>query len=72
MYKTFVRSHLDYYDIIYHEPAKSDNHEVSLTAPVEEIERVQYKAALALQEHGRVAADPNFMLGTSNIPSFIP
>ena len=49
MYKTFVRPHLDYCDIIYHEPPKIDRGpEVSLTAPMEEIERVQYKAALAV------------------------
>ena len=49
MYKTFVRPHLDYCDIIYHEPPKIDKgHEVTLTAPMEEIERVQYKAALAV------------------------
>ena len=33
MYKTFVRPHLDYCDIIYHEPPKIDNgHIVTLTA----------------------------------------
>ena len=49
MYKTFVRPHLDYCDIIYHEPPKIDNgHDVTLTAPMEEVERVQYKGGLAV------------------------
>ena len=48
MYKTFVRPHLDYCDIIYHEPPKVERHETSLTAPMEEVERVQYKGALAV------------------------
>ena len=50
MYKTFVRTHLDYCDVIYHEPPKIDNnnHEISLTAPMEELERIQYKGALAV------------------------
>ena len=49
MYKTFVRPHLDYCDIIYHEPPKIDSgHEVTLTSPMEEVERVQYKGALAV------------------------
>ena len=48
MYKTFVRPHLDYCDIIYHEPPKIERHETSLTAPMEEVERVQYKGALAV------------------------
>ena len=48
MYKTFVRPHLDYCDIIYHEPPKIDGQETTLTAPMEEVERIQYKAALAV------------------------
>ncbi len=49
MYKTFVRPLLDYCDIIYHGPPKIDNgHDVTLTAPMEEVERVQYKGALAV------------------------
>ena len=49
MYKTFVRPHLDYCDVIYHEPPKfGPQHDVSLTAPMEEVERIQYKAALAV------------------------
>ena len=49
MYKTFVRPHLDYCDIIYHEPPKfGTRHAVSLTSPMEEVERIQYKGALAV------------------------
>ena len=50
MYKALVRSHLDYCDIIYHQPAKVNQPPlgVTLTAPMEEIERLQYQAALAV------------------------
>ncbi len=49
MYKTFVTPLLDYCDIIYHEPPKIDNgHDVTLTTPMEEVERIQYKGALAV------------------------
>ena len=50
MYKTLVRSHLDYCDIIYHEPSKVNQPPlgVTLTATMEELERVQYLAALAV------------------------
>ena len=50
MYKALVRSHLDYCDIIYHEPSKVNQPPlgVTLTAPMEELERVQYLAALAV------------------------
>ena len=46
MYKSFVRPHLDYCDIIYHEPSKENINGQSLSKPMEEIEKVQYKAAL--------------------------
>ena len=45
MYKTFARTHLDYSDVIFHEP---HNTNMSLSAPMEELEKVQYKAALAV------------------------
>ena len=46
MYKIFVRPHLDYCDIIYHEPPKAGKtREISLSSLMEEIERIQYKAA---------------------------
>ena len=50
MYKALVRSHLDYCDIIYHQPEKVNQPPlgVTLTAPMEEIERIQYQAALAI------------------------
>ena len=50
MYKALVRSHLDYCDMIYHEPSKVNQPPlgVTLTAPMEEIERIQYQAALAV------------------------
>ena len=50
MYKALVRSHLDYCDIIYHQPETVNQppQGVTLTAPMEEIERIQYQAALAI------------------------
>ena len=50
MYKALVRSHLDYCDIIYHEPLKVHQPPlgVTLTALMEKIEGVQYQAALAI------------------------
>ena len=50
MYKALVRSHLDYCDIIYHEPCKVNQPPlgVTLTAPMEKIEKIQYLAALAI------------------------
>ena len=50
MYKSLARSHLDYCDIIYHQPAKVNQPPlgVTLTDPMEEIERIQYQAALAV------------------------
>ena len=50
MYKALVRSHLDYCDIIYHQPAKVNEPPlgVILTVQMEEIERIQYQAALAI------------------------
>ena len=50
MYKALVRSHLDYCDIIYHQPAKLNEPPlgVILTVQMEEIERIQYQAALAI------------------------
>ena len=49
MYKTFVRPHLDYCDVLYHEPPKfGPQNEVTLTSLMENVERIQYKAALAV------------------------
>ena len=48
MYKTLVRSHLDYCDIIYHVPSKQTQFGISLNALMEKTERVQYQAALAV------------------------
>ena len=48
MYKTFVRTHLDYCDIIYHQAGKISKDGQVLTASMEEVERVQYRGALAV------------------------
>ena len=48
MYKSFVRPHLDYCDIIFHAPHKVSQLGLSLSTTMEEIEKVQYKAALAV------------------------
>ena len=50
MYKALVRSHLDYCDIIYHEPSQVNQPPlgITLTALMEKVERIQYQAALAI------------------------
>ena len=50
MYKTPVRSHLDYCDIIYHIPTSNSqlNLGVRLNSLMEKVERIQYQAALAI------------------------
>ena len=50
MYKTPVRSHLDYCDIIYHTPALNthNNLGVMLNSLMEKVERTQYLIALVI------------------------
>ena len=42
MYKAFVRSHLDYCDIIYHISSVQTQFDVALTDLIEKAERIQY------------------------------
>ena len=46
MYKSLVRSHLDYCDILYHIPSVQLG--LTLTDLMEKAERIQYQAALAI------------------------
>ena len=50
IYKAFVRSHLDYCDIIYHIPSHLNQAPlgVTLNSLMEKVERIQYQAALAI------------------------
>ena len=50
MYKTLVRSHLDYCDIIYHKPSYQNQPPIGVTLnlQMEKVERIQYQAALAI------------------------
>ena len=48
MYKTLVRSHLDYCDIIYHVPSKQDQFDGIFNSLMEKAERIQYQAALGI------------------------
>ena len=48
MYKTLVRSNLDYCDIIYHIPSIQTQSGVTLTDLMEKLEKIQYQAALAV------------------------
>ena len=50
IYKAFVRSHLDYCDIIYHIPSHLNQAPlgVSLNSLMAKVERIQYQAALAI------------------------
>ena len=50
MYKSLVRSHLDYCDIIYHIPSHQNQAPlgVTLNSVMENVERIQYQSALAI------------------------
>ena len=49
MYKSLVRPHLDYCDIIYHIPQKVHPHGgITLNSQMERVEQIQYQAALAV------------------------
>ena len=48
MYKALVRSHFDYYDILYHIPSLQTQLGVCLTDLMVKAERIQYQAALAI------------------------
>ena len=48
MFKTFARTHMDYCDIIYHQASKITTAGQVLTSLMEEVERVQYRGALAV------------------------
>ena len=48
IYKSFVRPHFDYCDVIYHIPHSYSNHGIILNDLMEKIEKCQYKAALAI------------------------
>ena len=47
-YKAHIRSHLDYCDFIYHIPSSQHIFGLTLNSTMENIEKVQYKAALAI------------------------
>ena len=48
MYKALVRSHFDYCDVLYHIPSMHTQLGMSLTDLMEQAERIQYQAALAI------------------------
>ena len=49
MYKSLVRPHLDYCDIIYHIPQSVHSHGgITLNSQMESVEKIQYQAALAV------------------------
>ena len=49
IYKLYIRSHLDYGNVIYHIPnAFDDSQNVILNSQMEKLESVQYSAALAV------------------------
>ena len=48
MYKALVRSHLDYCDIIYHISSVQTQFGLAQTDLMENAERIQYQAALAI------------------------
>ena len=48
IYKNNKNTNLDYFDAIYHHAAKSASEGKLLTSSMDEIERVQYRGALAI------------------------
>ena len=50
LYKSYVRPHLDYGDVIYHVPHNQCelNHTTFLTRNMEKLEQIKYSAALAI------------------------
>ena len=48
VFKSFIRPHLDYCDIIFHEPAKADAMGQTLSTLMQEVERIQYQAGLVV------------------------
>ena len=62
MYKSLVRSHLDYCDIIYHMPLLSHQPPlgVTLSTLMGKVERIQYLAALAISGSCTVQVVQNF------------
>ena len=48
IYKSFIRPHLDYCDVAYHEPLKINALGQFLSIIMEEIERIQYQWALSI------------------------
>ena len=48
MYKTSARTRMDYCDVIYHQAAKITKEGQVLTTLMSDIERVQYRGALAV------------------------
>ena len=48
MYKALVRPHLDYCDVIYHIPSTVTQLGGVLNVQMEELEKIQYQAALAI------------------------
>ena len=48
MYKSLVRSHFDYCDVIYHIPSKYSQNGMILPGLMENLEKIQYQAALAI------------------------
>ena len=50
MYSALVGSHIDYCDIIYHKPSRQNQSPLGITlnSLMEEVERIQYQAALAV------------------------
>ena len=63
MYKAHVRSHLDYCDIIFHEPSQQNQPSlgVTLNSLMEKVERIQYQAALAVTGAWKAQIVPNSM-----------
>ena len=71
MYNALIRPHLDYCDVIYHIPSKQTQLGGVLNVLMEEVEKVQYQAGLAITGAWRVQVDLNSMKNWVGSPYLI-
>ena len=71
MYKTLVRSHFDYCDVIYHNPSKQDQFGGILNSLMEKAEESSTKQHLLLLAHGKVLITLNSVMNWAGNPYLI-
>ena len=73
IYKSYVRSQLDYGDVVYHNPSKTNDLFCSSYLPswMEKLESVQYAAALAVTGAWREPLVKNFIMSLDGNPLIV-